>query len=109
MAAGANHDLAGEGFQRLSKDVAYLKISAFHAKDIPRYLDSAIGTKGLIIDVRNYPPELVATTLGAVLVDHETPFVCVRLRGRGKPRRVLFRCWSLPRFIPPPRVIRERS
>lgn len=74
-AAGMNtHDRPGDTFQLLSKDVAYLKLSSVNIADVNKYVDSAAGTKGLIIDIRNYPSEFVVFALGSLLVDKETPF-----------------------------------
>jgi C-terminal processing protease CtpA/Prc len=69
------HDLPGDTFRRLSDQVAYLKLSSAKIADAPRYVESAAGTKGLIIDIRNYPSEFVVIALGSLLVDRETPFV----------------------------------
>lgn len=69
------HDLAGPAFQKLSDDVAYLKLSAVRAADSANYVRQAAGTKGLIIDIRNYPSEFVVFTLGQLLVDQTTQFV----------------------------------
>jgi C-terminal processing protease CtpA/Prc len=68
------HDLPGETFRLLSDDVAYLKLSSVKSADVRRYIDAAAGTKGLIIDIRNYPSEFVVFTLGTLLVDRPTPF-----------------------------------
>lgn len=69
------HDLPGETFRLLSKDVAYLKLSSIKAAEVTHYIDAAAGTKGLIIDLRNYPSEFVAYKLGQLLVDKPTEFV----------------------------------
>ncbi|PYU68906.1 MAG: peptidase S41 [Acidobacteria bacterium] len=68
------HDLPGPTFRLLSKDVAYLKLSSVKAADAAHYIDSAAGTKGLIIDIRNYPSEFMVFALGSFLVESETPF-----------------------------------
>jgi C-terminal processing protease CtpA/Prc len=69
------HDLPGEAFQLLSKDVAYLKLSAItRGASMQDYINRAAGTKGLIIDIRNYPSDFVVFTLGSLLVDHPTEF-----------------------------------
>lgn len=74
-APGVNtHDLAGDTFRRLSDDVAYLKLSSVKVADAGKYIDSAAGTKGLILDIRNYPSEFVVFALGSLLVDRPTPF-----------------------------------
>ncbi len=69
------HDLPGPAFRLLSKQVAYLKLSAVKEDDSTRYVEQAAGTKGLIIDIRNYPSEFVVFALGSHLVDKETEFV----------------------------------
>ena len=70
----ATHDLPGDTFRLLSKDVAYVKLSSIKAADSPKYVNGAAGTKGLVIDIRNYPAEFAVFTLGSLLVDKETPF-----------------------------------
>ena len=74
LSAGSTHDLPGETFRRLSDDVAYLKLSSIKIADVRRYIDAAAGTKGLVIDIRNYPSEFVVFVLGQLLVDRPTPF-----------------------------------
>ncbi len=71
---GMTHDLPGEAFRILPENVAYLKLSAVSAKDVADYAKKASGTKGWIIDIRNYPAEFVVFTLGELLVGRKTPF-----------------------------------
>jgi hypothetical protein len=68
------HDLPGDTFRLLSPDVAYLKLSSIKAVDIPAYMKQAATTKGLIIDIRNYPSEFMPFVLGPYLVKTATPF-----------------------------------
>lgn len=68
------HDLPGPTFHLLSRDVAYLKLSSVKAADVSEYLRQAGATQGWIIDLRNYPAEAVLFDLGALFVDHGTPF-----------------------------------
>jgi C-terminal processing protease CtpA/Prc len=68
------HDLPGPAFRLLSKDVAYLKLSSVKSADALHYVEQAMGTKGLILDIRNYPSEFMVFSLGSLLVDTETPF-----------------------------------
>lgn len=70
----ATHDRPGDALQILSPDVAYLKLSAVKAADAPRYIDLAAKSKGLIIDIRNYPSEFVVFALGQLLVNRLTEF-----------------------------------
>ncbi len=69
------HDLPGETFRLLSKDVAYLKLSTVKLDQAAKYVESAAGTKGLIVDIRNYPSEFVVFALGTLFVDKQTDFV----------------------------------
>ena len=68
------HDLPGDTFRLLSKDVAYLKLSSVKLDQAAKYIESAAGTKGLIVDIRNYPSEFVVFALGTLFVDQQTNF-----------------------------------
>jgi len=72
--AGIPHDRTGDTFQLLSDDVAYVKLSSVKAADAASYVNRAKDTKGLIIDIRNYPSEFVVFALGSLLVEHPTAF-----------------------------------
>jgi len=71
---GSTHDRPGETFQLLSNQVAYLKLSSAKAANAEKYVEGANGTKGLIIDIRNYPSEFMVFSLGSLLVEKETAF-----------------------------------
>lgn len=68
------HDSPGDTFRLLSDQVAYLRLSSVKVADIDQYMERAARTKGLIIDIRNYPSEFVVFALGSHLVEHPTPF-----------------------------------
>ncbi|HET6631697.1 MAG TPA: S41 family peptidase [Rhodanobacteraceae bacterium] len=70
----AFHDLPDPAFRLLSPKVAYLKLSAVKANKAADYVDRASGTKGLIIDARNYPSDFMVFALGSLLVDQPAPF-----------------------------------
>ncbi|MEM7707148.1 MAG: S41 family peptidase [Pseudomonadota bacterium] len=69
------HDRDGDALQLLSDGIAYLKLSAISKQQIPTYLETIDGARGLIIDIRNYPAEFVVFALGQHLVEKATPFV----------------------------------
>ncbi len=71
----ATHDTPGDTFRLLSDDVAYLKLSSVKSAECASYIERAAHTKGLIVDIRNYPSQFVVFTLGNLLVDRPTPFV----------------------------------
>jgi C-terminal processing protease CtpA/Prc len=68
------HDMPGETFRLLSDDVAYLKLSSVQADSVADYITRAANTKGLVIDIRNYPSSFVVFALGGLLVTQPTPF-----------------------------------
>ncbi len=68
------HDRPGETLQMLGNEVAYLKLSSIVAAQIPAYLEAAADSRGLVIDIRNYPAQFVPFALGSHLVDQRTPF-----------------------------------
>jgi C-terminal processing protease CtpA/Prc len=72
--AGETHDLPGDTFRKLSDDVGYLKLSSVKAADVAGYINKAGGTKGLVIDIRNYPSEFVVFALGSLLVEKPGEF-----------------------------------
>lgn len=72
--AGRWQDLPGEAFQRLSDDVAYLKLSAVATADVPSYVERAADAEVFVIDIRNYPSAFMPLLLGGRLVSEPTPF-----------------------------------
>ena len=73
--AGRARDLAGEAFQLLDKDVAYLKLSSVEAAKASDYVKRAAGTRCLVIDIRNYPSDNVVHALGGHLARARVEFV----------------------------------
>ncbi len=92
------HDRPGETFQRIGDDIAYLKLSTVKAADVPGYIAAAADTKGLIVDIRNYPAEFVVFALGTLLVDREVPFAVFTVPDLANPGA--FR-WSNGTTLPP--------
>lgn len=70
-----SHDLPGTAFQTLAPDIAYVKISTLQSADCAADITAAGGTKGLIIDIRDYPSAFPIFALGGMLVNRPTPFV----------------------------------
>jgi C-terminal processing protease CtpA/Prc len=68
------HDRPGDTFQLLSPEVAYIKLSSIRVQDVTNYIQQASGTRGLVIDIRNYPSEFVVFALGGRFVEQVTPF-----------------------------------
>jgi C-terminal processing protease CtpA/Prc len=72
---GRTHDRPGDTFRRVSDDLAYLKLSSVRADDAVDYVKRAEGARVFVIDVRNYPSEVVVFALGQHLVPAKTAFV----------------------------------
>ena len=69
------HDQPGETFRLLSPEIAYIKLSSIKTGDLPAYFEKAKATKGLIVDIRNYPSEFMPFALGAYFAIRPTSFV----------------------------------
>ncbi|MEZ4388555.1 MAG: S41 family peptidase [Candidatus Krumholzibacteriia bacterium] len=68
------HDRPGDTFQLLSPEVAYIKLSSVAIADVPSYIARAQGTRGLVVDIRNYPSEFMVFSLAPQLLDEPTEF-----------------------------------
>lgn len=79
------HDRPGESFQLLGGDVAYLNLSNVQFHQLDGYIERAAGTKGLVLDLRNYPPEFVVFSLSGHFVRQPTPFVRFTLPNPDNP------------------------
>ena len=78
-------DRGAAPLQRLSPDVAYLSLAHVRKSDVGRYLDRAKGTKGMVIDLRNYPSDFLVFSLGSHLVRRATPFARFTRATPGSP------------------------
>jgi C-terminal processing protease CtpA/Prc len=96
--AGAHDDLPCETFRLLTPQVGYLKLSSVSAAKVADYIKAAMGTKGLIIDVRNYPSDYVVYALGGHFVDKETKFVRITHADLSDPGAFF---WTDPDTIQP--------
>lgn len=92
------HDRAGESFQLLSDEVAYLKLSTIDSNRTAEYINAARGAKGLVIDIRSYPSSFVVFALGQHLVTTSTPFARFTRGDLSEPGSFL---WMDPMVIDP--------
>jgi C-terminal processing protease CtpA/Prc len=91
------HDLPGPAFRFLSKDVAYLKISTAKAGDAKQYVQESADTKGMIIDIRDYPSDFLVFSLGSLLVQSDTPFARITQGDLANPGAFY---WGAPISLP---------
>lgn len=99
------HDRPGDTFQRLSApasstlgDIGYLKLSSVEVAKVDGYLERAAGTRGLVIDIRNYPSAFVVFVLGGRLIDRNTPFARFTIGDPANPGAFL---WGEPLSLSP--------
>ncbi len=92
------HDQPEDTFRLLSDQVAYLKLSSVKIADVDHYLQLAANTKGLIVDIRNYPSEFVVFKLGSHFVEQVTPFAKFTYGDLSNPGAFH---WSNPETIKP--------
>ena len=62
-------------FKMLSSNIGYITLETIKKEDIPIIKKQFDGTKGIIIDIRNYPATYVPYSLGSYFVSSSTPFV----------------------------------
>ena len=59
----------------LNNNIGYVTLQNIKEKDISNIKTEFIDTKGIIIDIRNYPSTFVPYSLGSFFVSSSTPFV----------------------------------
>ena len=68
-------DPSAAAWKMLPGNIGYLALGTIHNADLPQIMASAKDTKGLIIDIRNYPSEFVVFTLSKYLLTQPKAFV----------------------------------
>ncbi len=62
-------------YKLLDGNIGYITLANIKEEDIPEIKKSFYETKGIIIDIRNYPSTFVPFSLGAYFLTEPTPFV----------------------------------
>lgn len=62
-------------YQLLSDDIGYINIGKIRQDSLPLIFEKFSNTKGIIIDIRNYPREFMPYAMGRYLKSSYTPFV----------------------------------
>ncbi|MBU2947011.1 S41 family peptidase [Zobellia uliginosa] len=65
----------GKSFKMLDNNIGYVTLQTIKEDDIAQIKDDFKNTKGMIIDIRNYPSTFVPFSLGSYFVSSSTPFV----------------------------------
>ncbi len=61
-------------YRLLDGNIGYITLKSIREEDIPEIKKSFKNTKGIIIDIRNYPSTFVPFSLGSFFVAESTPF-----------------------------------
>lgn len=64
-----------KNYQFLQDDIGYINLGHIRGTNIDKMMDDFKHTKGIVIDIRNYPSEFVVFSLGKHLVSKPTEFV----------------------------------
>src|SRR5690606_7178792 len=64
-----------KSFKMLDDNIGYITLQTIKQEDIPQIKEQFKDTKGIIIDIRNYPSTFVPFSLGTYFVSSPTPFV----------------------------------
>jgi len=62
-------------YKMLDGNIGYVTLKTITAADVPMIKDTFKNTRGIIIDIRNYPSTFVPFLLGSYFVSSSTPFV----------------------------------
>lgn len=65
----------GKSYKLLDNNIGYVTLQTIKEDDIAQIKDEFKNTKGIIIDIRNYPSTFVPFSLGSYFVSSSTPFV----------------------------------
>jgi C-terminal processing protease CtpA/Prc len=65
----------GKSYRMLEHNIGYVTLQNIAENDISKIKDEFKNTKGIIIDIRNYPSTFVPFSLGSYFVSTSTPFV----------------------------------
>jgi C-terminal processing protease CtpA/Prc len=68
-------DPKAAAWKMLPGNIGYLALGTIHNAELPAIMAQAKGTKGLVLDLRNYPSDFVVFTLSKYLLDKPQAFV----------------------------------
>lgn len=62
-------------YKILDHNIGYLSLDSIRSSDLPSIKKALMDTKGIIVDIRNYPSDFVPFILGSFFIKKSTPFV----------------------------------
>lgn len=79
-----------KSYRMLENNIGYVTLRSINQEDIPKIKEEFRDTKGIIIDIRNYPKTFVPFLLGSYFMKEETPFVKFTQGNVNKPGEFTF-------------------
>lgn len=90
--------VATQSYKLLRKDIGYVTLEVIEELDVPEIKKLFKNTKGIIIDIRNYPATFVPYSLGSYFVSKPTDFVkFTRMNYKNPGEFVMTRKLEIPR------------
>jgi len=89
-----------KSFKLLDDNIGYITLKNIKKEDISVIKKEFINTKGIIIDIRNYPATFVPFSLGSYFISETTPFVKFTIANIHNPGEFTF---TPPLEIPKPK------
>lgn len=84
-------DSSQKSYKLLPGNIGYVTLANIKEADIPEIKKAFIATKGIIIDIRNYPNTFVPFSLGSYFVTEPTSFVKFTMGNPDNPGEFAFR------------------
>ena len=77
-------------YKFVDENIGYINMACIKFEDLPKIFDHFKDTKGIIIDIRNYPSAYVLHHLGSYFVSEPTPFVKFTIGNKNNPGEFTF-------------------
>lgn len=84
-------DENGKSFKMLENNIGYVTLKNIKEEDIQKIKEQFKNTKGIVIDIRNYPSTFVPFKLGTFFTSKDTPFVNFTKGNVNNPGEFTFR------------------
>lgn len=85
-----SYSLPDSCYRLIANDIGYINLGNIKSNLLPNMFKKFKSTKGLIIDIRNYPSEFVVFSLGNYLLPASVPFVKFSIANLNQPGSFLW-------------------
>ena len=77
-------------YRFIDKDVGYISLGLIKAEEIPVVIREFMNTKGIIVDIRNYPSKAILSLLSPFFVSQRTPYAKNTIGNTNNPGEFIF-------------------